>query len=190
MIDKSIIEKSVKNILIALGEDPKREGLIDTPKRVANMFEEVFEGIQYSNAEIAEKFGKCFSNPNPTNNVVVVKDIPAYSYCEHHMALMYNMHVSIAYVPRDKVIGLSKIYRIVDMVCRRLQLQERIGADVIDILKQIVACDDVLVIIEAEHSCITTRGIKVPGGKTKTISTSGCFLKESNKDLVIQLLDE
>ena len=106
MIDKKRIENAVKEILIALGDDPERPGLVDTPHRVAKMYEEVFEGMNYTNEEIAEKFCKCFETDN--NDLVVVKDIPIFSYCEHHLALMYNMSVSIAYIPNGRV--RNKLY--------------------------------------------------------------------------------
>lgn len=178
MIDKERIEKAVKEILYAIGEDPNREGLIETPKRVAKMYEEVFEGIQYSNDEIAAKFNKCFKISN--NDLVIVKDIPIFSYCEHHMALMYNMTVSIAYIPKGKVLGLSKFARIAEMVGKRLQLQEKIGEDIADIIEKITDSKDILVVIEGEHSCMTARGIKSRGSKTRTATIKGAFLENSN----------
>ena len=187
-IDKKRIENAVKEILIALGENPEREGLIKTPKRVAKMYEEVFEGIKYSNEEIAKMYSKCFEHKE--KDIVLVKDIPAFSYCEHHMALMYNMKISVAYIPNGKVIGLSKISRIVDMVTKRLQLQEKIGTDIAEIMQ--MACDtqSVAVIIEAEHSCMTARGIKKPGAKTDTIILRGMFKTDKNaKDDLFQLLN-
>ena len=107
--------------------------------------------------------------------MVVIKDIEAFSYCEHHLALIYDMKISVGYYPsKGKVIGLSKIARIVDMCCKRLQLQERIGTDILEVLQKIVG-DDVIVRIEASHSCMTARGIKKPGAKTVTISKKGLF---------------
>ena len=100
-IDKKRIENAVKEILLAIGENPEREGLKETPQRVARMYEEVFEGVKYSNKEIAQMFNKCFKHEG--KEIVLVKDIPAFSYCEHHMALMYNMNVSVAYIPNGKV---------------------------------------------------------------------------------------
>ena len=179
MIDKKRIEKAVKEILIALGDDPERPGLVDTPHRVAKMYEEVFEGMNYTNDEIAEKFCKCFDTDN--NDLVVVKDIPIFSYCEHHLALMYNMSVSIAYIPKGKVLGLSKFARIADMVGKRLQLQERIGSDIADIIQSATGSQDVLVLVEGEHSCMTARGIKSRGSKTRTATIRGLF--ESNVEL-------
>ena len=173
-INKPLIEESIKNILIALGDDPNRAGLIETPKRVAKMYEEVFEGMFYTNEEIAAKFDKCFIEPE-AKDLVVMKDIPTFSYCEHHLALMYNMNVSIAYIPKGRVIGLSKLARIVDMVSKRLQLQERIGSDIADILEIILQSDNIMVVIEGEHSCMTARGIKKPGVTTKTAVLRGMF---------------
>ncbi len=186
-IDKEKIEKAVKDILIAIGENPEREGLIETPKRVAKMYEEVFEGIKYSNKEIADMFSKCFSHEE--KDIVIVKDIPAFSYCEHHMALMYNMSVTVAYIPNGKVIGLSKIARIVDMVTKRLQLQEKIGTDIAEVVSLACNTKDVAVIIEAEHSCMTARGIRKPGVKTNTSTLRGKFKenKEVKEELFLML---
>lgn len=140
MIDKLRIEKAVREILESLGDDPEREGLKETPKRVAKMYEEVFEGMNYTNKQLAEKFCKCFETDN--NDLVVIKDIPIFSYCEHHMALMYNMTVSVAYIPNGKVLGLSKFARIADMVGKRLQLQERIGSDIAEIIQIATGSND------------------------------------------------
>lgn len=173
MIDKNRIEKAIKEILVALGDDPDRPGLVDTPKRVAKMYEEVFEGMNYTNQEIAEKFCKCFDTDN--DDLVVVQDIPIFSYCEHHLALMYNMTVSIAYIPNGKVLGLSKFARIADMVGKRLQLQERIGSDIAEIVQMTTGSNDVLVVVQGEHSCMTARGIKSRGAKTRTATIRGEF---------------
>lgn len=174
---KRIIEDAVRDILCALGDDPDREGIVDTPHRVANMYDEVFEGMRYSNDEIATMFGKCFEEPE-AKDLVLMKDIEAFSYCEHHLALMYNMKISVAYIPDGKVIGLSKIARIVDMVCKRLQLQERIATDIADIMEKVLSTHDVMVVIEGEHSCMTARGIKKPGTVTNSAVVRGLF-KES-----------
>ena len=171
------IEESVRNILIALGDDPNRAGIIETPTRVAKMYDEIFAGMRYSNKEIAEMFSKCFEEPN-AKDLVLMKNIDAFSFCEHHMALMYNMKISVAYIPDGKVIGLSKIARIVDLVCRRLQLQERIATDIADIMERILGTHDVMVVIEGEHSCMTARGIKKPGTVTDSAVVRGLF-KES-----------
>lgn len=172
--EKEIIEMSVRNILRALGDDPNREGLRETPKRVMKMYNEVFEGMRYSNDEIAKLFNKCFTEPE-AKDLVVMSSIPAFSYCEHHMALMYNMEISVAYIPDGRVIGLSKIARIVDMVTKRLQLQERIGQDIAYIMETILDTKDVMVVIKAEHSCMTARGINKPGVQTSSAVLHGLF---------------
>ena len=176
-IDKDAIREHVRGILIALGDDPDREGLKETPDRVARMYEEVFAGMNYTNDEIAEMVGKTFKEEDTrhTEDMVFVKDIEVFSYCEHHMALMYDMKVSIAYLPKDKLIGLSKLARIADMVARRLQLQERIGTDIAYIVSKVTGSEDVAVLIEANHSCMTARGIKKPGTKTFTTTFRGKF---------------
>lgn len=178
-IDTKKIEECIKEILIALGDDPNREGLLDTPKRVAKMYEEVFEGMTHTNEEIAKMFGTTFENEDTisetNSNMVVVKDIPIHSYCEHHLALMYNMKVSVVYIPNEKIIGLSKISRIADMVGRRLQLQERIGSDIAEIVSLVTDSKDVGVLITGEHGCMTSRGIKKPGTLTTTTTFTGNF---------------
>lgn len=183
-IDLIKIEEHIRGILIALGENPDREGLKETPKRVAHMYAEVFEGLNYSNDEIAIMFNKTFEEDivieEETGDMVMMKDIEMISHCEHHMALMYNMRVAVAYLPNKKIIGLSKIARIVDMVGRRLQLQERIGADVAYILQKITDSEDVAVIIEAEHGCMTARGIKKTNSKTLTTTLKGKFKTEAS----------
>ena len=117
-IDVKKIEEHIRGILEALGENPDREGLVDTPKRVAKMYEEVFEGQNYSNDEIAEMFGTTFEEDfyvsEDSREMVMMKDIDIFSHCEHHLALMYNMRVSVAYIPKERIIGLSKIARISD----------------------------------------------------------------------------
>lgn len=172
-IDRERIERAVREILIALNDDPDREGLIDTPKRVAKMYEEVFEGQLHTNDEIATMFDKCFTEPN--DNLVVIRDIECFSYCEHHMALMYNLKISVAYIPNGKVIGLSKVARIADMVCKRLQIQERIGSDIAYILQRILDTDDIAVFITGTHSCMTARGIRKPDSFTTTHTLRGRF---------------
>ena len=184
-IDKDAVREHIRGLLIALGDDPDREGLKDTPDRVARMYEEVFEGMNYTNHEIAQMFDKTFSEDEEGGtdrygDMVVVKDIDIFSYCEHHLALMYDMKVTVAYVPNGKVIGLSKIARIADMVAKRLQLQERIGTDIADIITQVTGSEDVAVYIEGCHSCMTARGIRKTNTKTYTQTLRGRFQNESN----------
>ena len=175
--DYEAIKGHIRGILEALGEDPEREGLRETPDRVARMYGEIFEGMKYSNAEIAEMFNKSFEDgfSGKNDDIVLVKDIEVFSYCEHHMALMYDMKVSVAYIPNGKVLGLSKIARIADMAAKRLQLQERLGADIAEIITLASGSSDVAVMIEANHSCMTARGIKKPSAKTVSTTLRGRF---------------
>ena len=177
-VDQEKVKEHIRGILEAIGEDPDREGLRETPDRVARMYSEIFEGIGYTNDEIANMFNKTFDAP-VNGDMVLVKDIEIFSYCEHHMALMYDMKVAVAYIPRGRVLGLSKIARIADMVGKRLQLQERIGTDIAYIMKKVTGSEDVAVIIEGCHSCMTARGIKNRSSKTITTTFSGQFLTDA-----------
>lgn len=174
MADVERAELAVKQLLSCFGVNTaERAGMEDTPKRVVKMLTEVWEGMQYSNKQLAEMYGKTFDCLS--DDMVVVKDIEAFSYCEHHLALIYDMKVSVGYIPSNyKVIGLSKIARIVDMCCKRLQLQERIGTDIKDVMQRIVG-PDVIVRIEASHSCMTARGVKKSESRTVTITKGGAF---------------
>lgn len=174
-IDYAAIEEHVRGILKALGDDPDREGLRETPARVAKMYGEVFEGMNYTNREIADMFSKSFETGYTENDIVIMRDIEVFSYCEHHLALMYDMKVTVAYIPNGRVLGLSKIARIADMAAKRLQLQERIGSDIAEIMQLASSSEDVAVFIEASHSCMTARGIKKPSAKTSTVTLRGRF---------------
>lgn len=186
-IDKNAVREHIRGLLVALGDDPDREGLRDTPERVARMYEEVFEGMNYSNHEIAQMFDKTFEEDltfsSENSDFVIVRDISIFSYCEHHMALMYDMKVTVAYVPKGKVIGLSKIARIADMVSKRLQLQERIGTDIAEIMQEITGSEDVAVVISGCHSCMTARGIKKTDARTYTTTLRGRF----QTDVLLQM---
>lgn len=174
-----VIEKSIHNILVALGDDPDREGLRETPQRVRKAYAEIFEGMRYTNDEIAKMFDKCFEDVK-TGDLVTVSNIEVFSTCEHHMLVMYNMTVSVGYIPNGKVIGLSKIARIADMCAKRLQLQERLGMDIADVLHKVLGTDDIIVTIEGEHACMAMRGIKKPGSKTRTSALRGAFVDDAN----------
>ena len=186
-IDTAAIKEHIRGIIVALGDDPEREGLKDTPERVARMYEEVFEGMNYTNDEVAEMFNKTFEQEldlgSSDSDVVVVQDIDIFSHCEHHLALMYDMKVTVAYVPNGKVIGLSKIARICDMVSKRLQLQERIGSDIAEVMQKVTGSEDVAVLIEGCHSCMSARGIKKSNAKTFTTTLRGRF----RTDMALQL---
>lgn len=172
--DADKIQDAVQQLLVALNQDLTDENLKDTPRRVAKYWMELLEGELYTNDEIAKMFDKQFALPT-SNNMVVLTDIPLFSHCCHHLALMYNMKAHVAYIPKDKVIGLSKIPRIVDMVGKRLQLQERICEDVVYIMQQILGTSSVAVVIEGEHGCVSARGIKKVGCATRTEVLDGDF---------------
>lgn len=184
MIDKEAIEKHIRGILIALGDDPDREGLIETPKRVANMYAEIFQGMNYTNDEVVDMYNKSFevSDTLDSQDMVIVKDIEIFSCCEHHLALMYDMSVTVAYIPKDRVIGLSKIARICDMVGKRLQLQERIGRDIAEILSKIIGSKDIAVLIKGKHGCMTARGIN----KTNSFTETSTFMGEFKNNYMLQ----
>ncbi len=180
IIDTKKIEELTKEFLIALGDDPHREGLQKTPERVAKMCNELFEGMLYTNEEIADKFDTCFEDLE-TGDLVVESNIPIHSFCEHHLMLMYDMTVAIGYIPNGRVIGLSKLARIADMVSKRLQLQEKIGTDIAQILSIILRTEDIIVVIQGKHGCMTARGIKSREAITRTATLRGRF--ESDSDL-------
>lgn len=189
MIDTKAIEEHVRGILIALGDNPNREGLVETPKRVAKMYQEVFAGMNYTNHELAQMLDKTFTEDTAStcsDQVVVMKDIDLFSYCEHHMALMYDMKATVAYIPKGRVIGLSKIARICDMAGRRLQLQERLGRDIADILGEITGSTDIAVLLEGRHSCVSARGIKKTNAKTRTVELRGRFKEEPALQLYLR----
>ena len=172
-IDTERIKAAVKEIILALNDNPERPGLIETPDRVARMYEEVYEGMCYTNDEIAAMFDKTFEEII-TDDMVIIGDIPVFSHCEHHLALMYDMKVHVAYIPKGRVIGLSKVGRIADMVAKRLQIQERIGQEIADILEKVLQTQDIAVIIEGKHACMTSRGVK-KDSVTKTSTIRGLF---------------
>ncbi|MBE6716948.1 MAG: GTP cyclohydrolase I FolE [Ruminococcaceae bacterium] len=167
-MDKERIEKAVREILIAIGEDPDREGLLETPRRVANMYEEVFCGLENSPQEHLKIF-----NEEKNEEMVVVRDIPLYSMCEHHL-LPFVGKAHIVYIPKNgRVIGLSKLARIVDNFARRPQIQERLTSQIADFLMDNLDPLGVAVVIEAEHLCMTMRGARAAGAKTKTSALRG-----------------
>lgn len=176
--DRTQAEKTIKYFFDLLNI----KLLPDTPKRYTNMMLELTEYQNISNIEIAEKLDKIFPINNPTNskNVVLVKDIGVFSLCEHHIALMYDMKISVAYIPNQYVIGLSKISRLCEMVCKRLQLQERIGADILEVMKLITLTNDIGVCIKAKHSCVTARGVRNINAETISTHFSGKFLEDDS----------
>jgi GTP cyclohydrolase I len=167
-VNKEQIEHAVRLILEAIGEDPNREGLLDTPKRVAKMYEEVFSGLK---EDPKEHFKTVFGEDH--EELVLVKDIPFYSMCEHHLVPFYGK-AHIAYIPRGgRVTGLSKLARAVEAVAKRPQLQERITSTIANSIVESLDPHGVMVVVEAEHMCMTMRGVKKPGSKTVTSAVRG-----------------
>lgn len=152
----------------------------ETPVRFVKMLSDLTWYQNVSNKKIADMVNKTFEVDTPTDskNMVIVKDISSFSLCEHHIALMYDMKISVAYIPKNFVLGLSKIVRVVDMVCKRLQLQEKIADDIIEIMGILTKGFDIAVHIKAKHSCITARGIHNISSETVTTNFSGVFLKD------------
>ncbi|WP_377888788.1 GTP cyclohydrolase I FolE [Alkalihalobacillus sp. R86527] len=164
------IEEAVKMILEAVGEDPEREGLEDTPKRVARMYEEIFQGL---NQDPKEHFQTIFGEDH--EELVLVKDIPFYSTCEHHLVPFFGK-AHVAYIPKGgKVTGLSKLARAVEAVTKRPQLQERITSTIANTMVDTLEPHGVMVVVEAEHMCMTMRGVKKPGSSTVTSAVRGIF---------------
>lgn len=172
-MDKIKVEQAIKDLLSAFGEDINREGLIDTPHRVAGYWEELLEGMQYTNQEIADMYSKKFITRSDPLVVKEVKNV--YSHCEHHLALMFNMTVVVAYIPNEvsegeyEVIGLSKIPRIVELCSKRLQLQERLAEDIAECISLATGSPDVFVNIKGDHACVSARGAKSDGFTDVTI---------------------
>jgi GTP cyclohydrolase I len=171
-VDTARIEKAVGEILLAVGEDPKREGLQGTPKRVANMYAELLAGMQHDPKEhVTSVFHERY------DEIVLLRDVPFYSVCEHHM-MPFIGKVHIAYLPDGKVLGVSKLARIVDCFARRLQVQERLTSQVADFLMGNLKPKGAAVVIEASHSCMTIRGIKKPGSVMVTSALRGIFIRD------------
>lgn len=181
------IEAAVREILLAVGEDPDREGLLETPARVARMYDEILAGLR---EDPKEHLYKQF-NADKHGELVLVKDIAIYSLCEHHMLPFYGK-AHIAYIPKDgRITGLSKLARMADGYARRLQVQERLTTQMADAVMEVLQPRGVLVVIEAEHMCMTMRGVKKPGSKTVTISKRGCFAEDSRlQDTFFQMIRE
>lgn len=170
-MDKEKIKKAVREILLAVGENPDREGLIDTPRRIADMYEEIFSGLN----EDATNHLKTVFTEDKHEELVLVKDIPFYSTCEHHLVPFFGV-AHIGYIPNSgKLTGLSKLARLVDTLAKKPQLQERLTSEVADSVMKILEPLGVIVVVEAEHMCMTMRGIKKPGSKTVTSAIRGIF---------------
>jgi GTP cyclohydrolase IA len=183
VVDLPRIERAVREILIAVGEDPDREGLVETPARVARMYAEMFSGLKQDAREHVRKF---FTEEY--DEVVLVRDISFQSMCEHHL-LPFIGTAHVAYIPNGKVIGLSKIARVVEVVSRRPQVQERMTEEIANLLVEELDAKGVAVVIEASHSCMTIRGIKKPGSSMVTSAMKGTFRANlSSRAEVMQLI--
>lgn len=172
MVDKAKIEQAVRLLLEGIGEDITREGLIDTPDRIARMCEEIYGGLGH---EADQHLLKQF--PVENNEIVLEKDITFYSMCEHHLMPFYGK-AHLAYIPNGKVTGLSKLARKVEVYSRRPQIQERLTVQIADALERTLDPKGIMVMLEAEHTCMTMRGIKKPGSKTITTVTRGAFTED------------
>ena len=170
-MDHAKIEQAVRMIIEGIGDDPDREGVIDTPRRVADMYEEIFAGIGKDPAEVISAVKGA-----DHDEMIMVKDIPLSALCEHHM-LPFNGKAHVAYIPNKdgRITGLSKIARVVDVCAKRLQVQERLTTQVADAIEQALEPRGVFVVIEAEHLCMTMRGVKKPGSLTVTSAVRGRF---------------
>jgi len=174
-MDKKRIENAVREILLAIGEDPDREGLVGTPDRIARMYEEIFSGL----GEDPGKHLDLHFEEEKHEELVLVRDIPFYSTCEHHLVPFFGK-AHVAYIPKDgKLTGLSKLARVVETIARRPQLQERLSSNIADCIMDKLAPHGVMVVVEAEHMCMTMRGIKKPGSNTVTSATRGIFRTEA-----------
>lgn len=211
-MDHSKIEEGVRLILEGIGEDPSREGLCDTPGRVAHMCEEIFGGyesdpkvplsvtfhmgtgsgphMEYNHLESRD--GDCRAEDEgsqESDGIVIEKDIPFYSVCEHHLLPFFGT-VSIGYIPDGKVVGLSKLARTVEIYARRAQIQERMTTQIAEAITDHLNPRGVIVMVEAEHMCMSMRGVKKPGTKTLTYKTTGCFNDEGVKNTFFSILSQ
>ena len=173
--------KNAENSIKKLFECLKINLPDETPKRYVKMMYDMTKYQNVSNQEIADFVNKTFEIDIKTDssNMVLVKDIEVFSLCEHHIALMYDMKISVGYIPNKFVLGLSKIVRLADMVCKRLQLQEKIAEDIVEIMKILTRSSDIAVHIKAKHSCVTARGIRNTSSETVTVNFNGKFLNDS-----------
>jgi GTP cyclohydrolase IA len=172
-VDSARIRAAVREIIIGIGEDPDREGLLDTPRRVADMYAEVFSGLREDPADVLR-----VGFEEGHQEMVIVKDIPFYSMCEHHF-LPFHGVAHVGYIPNGRVVGLSKLARAVEILARRPQLQERLSSQLADVIMETMAPQGVAVVISAEHLCMTMRGIRKPGSLTVTSAMRGVFQRGS-----------
>ena len=184
-VDLRAIEGAVRTILRAVGEDPDRPGLVDTPRRVARMYREMFAGLRLDPARHLH-----VTFPEEYDEIVLVRDISFTSMCEHHL-LPFSGVAHVAYIPNQRVTGLSKLARVVDEVARRPQVQERMTGQIADMIEQELDSTGVAVVVNAEHSCMSIRGIRKPGSRTVTSALRGVFkTNESSRAEVMSLINQ
>ena len=169
MVDEEKVQQAIRLLLEGIGEDPEREGLIDTPRRVARMYSEVLAGMD---EDAGQHLGRTFTATS--GDMVLERDITFFSTCEHHLMPFFGK-AHIAYLPDGKVTGLSKLARTVEVFARRLQMQERLTGQIADAVMDELSCKGVMVMVEAEHTCMTMRGVKKPGSSTVTVAMRGAF---------------
>ncbi len=183
MVNRKKIEEAVRLLLEAIGEEPERDGLKETPERVARMYGEILGGMDASAAQHLEKTFQAADN-----EMVIEKDITFYSMCEHHLMPFYGK-VHIAYIPNGKVVGISKLARTVEVFAARLQIQERMTAQIADAIMESLKPAGVIVMARAEHMCMTMRGVKKPGSQTMTLASRGAFAQDEGlKNRFLQMI--
>jgi GTP cyclohydrolase I len=182
--DSETVERAVRELLAAVGEDPTREGLLETPRRVAEMFREILGGLQEDPRQLLD-----VTFDEQHEEMIVLRDIPFYSLCEHHL-LPFSGVAHVAYIPRGRIVGISKLARVVDCLARRLQVQERLTSQIADLIDETLAPRGVAVVVKAEHLCMTMRGIKKPGSVVVTSATRGGFRdRQATRMEFLALLD-
>ena len=185
MVDQTKVKEGVRLLLEGIGEDVDREGLRETPERIARMYEQIFAGME-ENA--ATHLSKTFAVAS--NEIVMVKDITFYSICEHHLMPFYGK-AHIAYLPDGKVVGLSKLARTVEVYARRPQIQEQMTIQIVEAVMEHLKPQGVMVLLEAEHMCMTMRGVEKPGSRTVTMASRGCFQEKPElQELFFKMLGE
>ena len=185
MVDQTKVKEAVRLLLEGIGEDVDREGLRETPERIARMYEQIFAGME---EDAATHLSKTFAVAS--NEIVMVKDITFYSICEHHLMPFYGK-AHIAYLPDGKVVGLSKLARTVEVYARRPQIQEQMTIQIVEAVMEHLKPQGVMVLLEAEHMCMTMRGVEKPGSRTVTMASRGCFQEKTElQTLFFQMLGD
>lgn len=185
MVDQTKVKEAVRLLLEGIGEDVDREGLRETPERIARMYEQIFAGME---EDAAAHLSKTFAVAS--NEIVLVKDITFYSICEHHLMPFYGK-AHIAYLPDGKVVGLSKLARTVEVYARRPQIQEQMTIQIVEAVMEHLKPQGVMVLLEAEHMCMTMRGVEKPGSRTVTMASRGCFQEKLElQELFFKMLGE